>query len=118
MCQNKQQIFAEKKEKNIAHNHLNAQIKVTEKWKVSDVSNYILEIKICNSQKWNGNKRNDSSYPHEVSTIGTFIGDASRNWNKVSTMIKNAKSISLAKKEICKYCVILPIKLNYMCGRT
>jgi hypothetical protein len=45
----------------------------------------------------------------EVSTRETFIGDATRIWNKAPKVIKNAKSISLANKEIRKYCVTLPI---------
>jgi hypothetical protein len=44
MWQNKHQIFAEN-QKMLSINQLNAQIKLTEMWRVSIVSNYPLEIK-------------------------------------------------------------------------
>ena len=38
-----------------------------------------------------------------------FIGNAARLWNKAPSNIINAKTISVAKKEIKAYCKTIPI---------
>ena len=45
----------------------------------------------------------------EPLTLNTFIGNASRIWNKAPSALKASKSISIAKKEIKKFCETLPI---------
>ena len=45
----------------------------------------------------------------EPPTLNTFIGNATRLWDKVPNTIRNAKSISAAKKEMKLYCKSLPI---------
>ena len=45
----------------------------------------------------------------EPKTLNTFIGDATRLWNKAPNSITNAKSIGIAKKEIKSFCKNLPI---------
>ena len=41
---------------------------------------------------------------NEPKTLKTFIGDATRLWNKAPKAIKNLKSIKMAKKEIRVNC--------------
>ena len=45
----------------------------------------------------------------EPATLNTFIGDATRLWNRAPGAIKDTKSISSAKKEIKKFCKLLPL---------
>ena len=45
----------------------------------------------------------------EPSTLNNFIGNAARLWNKAPSNIINAKTISVAKKEIKAYCKTIPI---------
>ena len=45
----------------------------------------------------------------EPLTLNTFIGNASRIWNKAPSSIKPSNSISIAEKEIKKFCETLPI---------
>ena len=45
----------------------------------------------------------------EPKTLNTFIGDPTRLWNKAPNIIRNAKSIGIAKKEIKLFCKNLPI---------
>ena len=45
----------------------------------------------------------------EPKTTKTFIRNASRQWNKAPNQIRNAKTISMAKKEIRKHFEKLPI---------
>ena len=45
----------------------------------------------------------------EPCTLNTFVGNATCLWNKAPSVIKTSKSISIAKKEIKKYCEQLPI---------
>jgi hypothetical protein len=42
-------------------------------------------------------------------TTGTFIGDATRNWNLAPAKITQAKSLKIAKNEIRLHCLTLPI---------
>ena len=45
----------------------------------------------------------------EPHTLKTFIGDATRIWNKAPTSIRHAKTIISAKREIKNYRISLPI---------
>ena len=42
-------------------------------------------------------------------SISSFVGDAPRIWNKAPIQVTNAKSLTIAKKEIRKFCLTLPI---------
>ena len=46
---------------------------------------------------------------HYNGSIIFVIGDATRLWNKAPNIIRNAKSIGIAKKEIKLFCKNLPI---------
>ena len=43
----------------------------------------------------------------------SFILDASKNWNLAPQAIKNSSSISMAKKEIKKFVITLPIQYAF-----
>ena len=45
----------------------------------------------------------------KTGTPNTFIGDATRLWNKAPPEIKTAKTITAAKKEIKKFVMTLPV---------
>ena len=46
---------------------------------------------------------------NEPKTLNSFIGDATRLWNKAPSSIRCAISIGVAKHEIKVYCKKLPI---------
>ena len=46
---------------------------------------------------------------HCKKTMQSFVGDASRVWNKAPTTIMEAKSIRCAKKAIKTFCKSIPI---------
>ena len=46
---------------------------------------------------------------NEPKTLNTFIGDSTRLWNKAPNSIRNAQSISSAKREIKSFFKNLPI---------
>ena len=45
----------------------------------------------------------------EPATMKTFVGDATRLWNKTGSKIRQAKSNGIAQKEIKNFCLSLPI---------
>ncbi len=46
---------------------------------------------------------------HSKITTQSFVGDASRVWNKAPSKIKEAKTIGSAKNAIKAYCKTIPI---------
>ena len=58
-------------------------------------------------------RRNDEKVYKEKGTaklqMDSFVGDATRLWNRAPRGIKNAKTMISAKKEIKLYCKSLPI---------
>ena len=82
-------------------NQINAQVKLTEMWKASNFQNYPLNIEKYQPVV-NGRVTRGASHEKlvEPPTLNTFIGNATRLWNKVPESIRNAKSISTAKKEM------------------
>ena len=99
-----------KNQKMLSVNQLQAQIKLTEMWKASNLINYPLQI----GKKTSGTEaRNTRSVTmenlNEPKTLNTFIGDSTRLWNKAPCAVRTAKSIGIAKKEIKSSCKQLPI---------
>ena len=84
--------------------------KFTGMWKAVNYSNYPLDIEkmkpACNGRE---TRRVTQENLLEPTTLNTFIGNATRIWNKAPCTIKNVKTIGAAKKEIKKYCKTLPI---------
>ena len=91
-------------------NQMHAQVKLTEMWKATHYKNYPLNIEqlqpAANGRATRGISEGKLSEP---ATLNTFIGNATRLWNKAPNVIKTAKSISIVKKEIKQYCKTLPI---------
>ena len=91
-------------------NQMHAQVKLTEMWKASNFKNYPLNVKkmepAINGRVTRGVTEEKLIEP---ATLNTFIGDATRLWNRAPGAIKDTKSISSAKKEIKKFCKSLPL---------
>ena len=91
-------------------NQRNAQVKLTEMWKAVNYNNYPLNIgQLQPAENGRSSRGVTTGKLTEPLTLNTFIGNATRLWNKAPLVIKNSKSISVAKKEIKQYCKSLPI---------
>ena len=91
-------------------NQMNAQVKLTEMWKAVNYNNYPLNIgQLQPAENGRSSRGVTTGKLTEPLTLNTFIGNATRLWNKAPLVIKNSKSISVAKKEIKQYCKSLPI---------
>ena len=91
-------------------NQMHAQIKITEMWKATNFKNYPLDIgKLQPTDDGRITRGITEGKLIEPVTLNTFVGNATRLWNKVPNSIKSSKSISIAKREIKKYCGQLPI---------
>ena len=91
-------------------NQLQAQIKLTEMWKATYLTKYPLQIgkKTCGTEIRTTRSVTLENL-NEPRTLNTFIGDATRLWNKAPSAVRTAKSIGIAKKEIKTFCKLLPI---------
>ena len=79
-------------------------------WKAVNYKNYPLNIeKLQPADNGRATHGVTDGKLVEPSTLNTFIGNATCVWNKAPCVIRNAKSISRAKKEIKMYCHTLPI---------
>ena len=91
-------------------NQLLAQIKLTEMRKASNRPNYPLIIEKRNLGEDSRQTRSVTSENlNEPKTLNSFIGYATRLWNKAPQGIKDAKSLLSAKAEIKRYASSLPI---------
>ena len=96
--------------KMLSINQMHAQVKLTEMWKSVNYANYPLNIgKLEPAANGRESRGVASGKLIEPKTLNTFVGNASRLWNKAPIVIKNAKSISVAKKEIRAFCQTLPV---------
>ena len=101
-------------QKMLSVNQLSAQIKLTEMWKAKFDADYPLKFSRQKTLE-NGRVTRGTANGKIVETGRTarakasFCGDAPRIWNKAPATITNAKSLSIAKKEIRKFCKTLPI---------
>ena len=90
-------------------NQTNAQTKYTEMWKAANYEHYPIQME---KMKKHPNGRTSRGVTNnnfiEPITKNTFIGDATRLWNKAPLNIKNAMTINVAKKEIKAFCKSLP----------
>ena len=91
-------------------NQLQAQVKLTEMRKANNVKGYPLNIeKIKHAPNSSVTRSVTAENFKEPKTTLTFIGDATRLWNKAPLGIRQAKSIGIVKKEIKLFCKNLPI---------
>ena len=98
-------------------NQTTAQVKLTEMWKaVHDVS-FPIKVQLKSNQEKGMTTRSCTcgevvEVGSSTKTIKSFIGSASRLWNKAPEKIRNASTIWQAKAEIKKFCLSLPCN-NY-----
>ena len=95
-------------------NQLNAQIKLFDMWKASNVVDYPTKLKkvIANDDRATTRAVTNGNLVEEGVTIAsknTFYNDAIKAWNIAPLAIKSCKSIWSAKSEIKKYVKTLPI---------
>ena len=97
-------------------NQLAASIKLTEAWKTCNIEEYPLQLE-KNHENLIPNERivrphiNRKWKEDGKSTIAreSFTRSAAKLWNQAPTSIKDANSLTLAKKQIKMYCEKLPI---------
>ena len=93
---------------------MQAQIKLTELWKVMNTDNNPLNF-THQTPAENGRETravsNKILVQNKASTLSqdTFVYDATKTWNNAPECIKHAKSLYSAKCEIKKYCASLPM---------
>ena len=95
-------------------NQINAQVKLTEIWKSSNITDYpIVSVKQeekegtrCTRAKTRGDVIQTAS---SQLSQATFLNDAFKIWNKAPLKIKTCNSLFSAKKEIRKYVKTLPL---------
>ena len=102
------------KQKWLSVNQTNAQIKLTEMWKMQNDEKYPLKGKrqatTMEGRETRGNAKGKWIEPGKSEIVqSSFMGDAIRLWNRAPRNIENAKTMCGAKKEIKKYCLTLPI---------
>ena len=95
-------------------NQLAAQVKLTEMWKAVHTENYPIQMATQTIPEVGMATRADRQGRliepgHSKITLQSFVGDASRVWNKAPSVIKEAKSIGVAKKAIKEFCKNIPI---------
>ena len=95
-------------------NQINAQVKLTEMWKASNLESY--PTKLLKKEISDDNRLTRSTIRGDIVLQGksdlcnaSFVLDASKHWNNAPQAIKNCSSISMAKKEIKKFVITLPI---------
>ena len=95
-------------------NQINAKVKLQEMWKVLNVDNYPVKIKINEAQVDKMETRAMSNRtPKELGSTTliskTCISDAIKIWNHAPIDIKNSKSLYSVKKKVKEYVRSLPI---------
>ena len=93
-------------------NQINAQVKLTDMWKSSNVPNYPIQMEKINGTDVSGTTRaiarGDLMIKGSTSkSQSTFLNDASKIWNKAPLSIKLSDSLYTAKK-IKKFVSQLP----------
>ena len=95
-------------------NQIMAQKKLCEMWKVNNVNNYPIRVETVNRKEEHmvtraiTNNMLKETAKSNV-TMGTFINDAIKAWNKCPNDIKNAQSYNIAKHLIKSFSKSLPI---------
>ena len=88
--------------------------KPTEMWKSRYVENYPIQNQKLNynqdTRSTRASTRGDlTTGASTVKSQATFINDAIKVWNIAPLIIKNSKSLAIAKKEIRKFVTTLPV---------
>ena len=98
-------------------NQLAAQLKLVEAWKSIHVEDYPLKLRkerqeenTHTRQLRNSSRRDMEEGGRLKSTLASFTRDTGHLWNLAPKTTKEAKAVTMAKKEIKKFCKSLPIK--------
>ena len=101
-------------QKMLSVNQLAAQIKLIEVWKAKNTEEYPIRMEF---RATNENERTtrgaasgravETGKSHKAKS--TFVGDATRLWNKAPPSVTNAGTLRIAKREIKLFCKQLPI---------
>ena len=102
------------KQNMLSINQLAAQEKLTEMWKAVNTENYPIQMAAQSVSEVGMATRADHQgrlieVGHSKITTQSFVGDASRVWNKAPSKIKEAKTIGSAQNAIKAYCKTIPI---------
>ncbi len=102
------------KQNMLSINQLAAQVKLTEMWKAVNTETYPIQMAAQSVSEVGMATRADHQgrlieVGHSKITTQSFVGDASRVWNKAPLKIKEAKTIGSAKNAIKAYCKTIPI---------
>jgi hypothetical protein len=101
-------------QKMLSVNQTSAQIKLNEMWKVKYQKNYPIKVHAQQTAE-NGRETRGNRIGKLIETgmsritKASFVGDATRIWNKAPKSITEAKTVYMAKKAIKSYCRTLPI---------
>ena len=96
-------------------NQTAAQIKLLEAWKSCRTENYPVKLKKTETREGNqremrmGTRRELEEGGRTRTVAESFAREAGRVWNTAPNTIKDAKTISAAKKAILEYCKTLPV---------
>ena len=99
--------------KGLSVNQLNAQIKLTEMWKVTNLEHYPIKLENMFPENTMGSRSKTIGNLKECygseKLRSTFINDGIKAWNLAPETIKGCKTITSAKKEIRVFVNSLPI---------
>ena len=97
-------------------NQLAAEIKMVEAWKIVNKENYPLKLEPHNPDKAVTHRELRPSsikiWKDEAKSMAakvSFSRDTAKLWNNAPEVIKSAQSLNIAKKEIKKFCSLLPL---------
>ena len=101
-------------QKMLSVNQLAAQIKLTEMWKATNVSNYAIKVTkqapAPNGRETRGVSSGKLVEPGKTNLVlNSCVGDGTRLWNIAPHSVKSTNTIFTAKKEIKKFVTSLPI---------
>ena len=102
------------KNKMLSVNQTNAQIKLTEMWKMETNKEYPVRGERQRRQENGRETRGFTSgkwieFGTSTKAKNSFLGDATRLWNRAPEEIKTMKTIMTAKRAIKKHCMPLPV---------
>ena len=95
-------------------NQTNAQIKITEGWKINNIKNYPTkwELKTIAVDERSTRANSEMKIPETAkskTTQSSFNNDAKKLWNKIPQNIKDCSSLYMAKKAIRQFVKTLPV---------
>ena len=98
----------------LSFNQTMAQIKLAKcgRWEMSKVTQKKEKDRKCQKKEKNTRGNREGRWIEKGKTekvFSSFMGDATRLCNRAPDNIKKAKTIGAVKKEIKKYCKLLPI---------